>query len=153
MATLQRPELAKELEHSDEILVRELKRTDELLLKELERLDALMLRIVAEIDQLPTRVASATGSERPGSRSGNGATATARGAVRTRPFDPYPEDAAEVAPAEDKYSPVAQLARKLQSRIAAYAERDAFRAATLSLAVALLATAIALFGLIVAVFD
>src|SRR5690348_566953 len=131
MATMQPPELVEELEHSDEVLLRELKRTDELLLKELERLDALMLRIVAEIDQLPARVASATESARLGSRSGNGTRATAGGAVRARPFDPYPEDGAEVAPAEDKYSAVAQLARKVQERIAAYAERDAFRAATI----------------------
>lgn len=152
MAIVQSPDQLEELEHSDEMLLRELKRTDELLLNELERLDAMLLRIVAEIDQLPKRVASATRSEQLGPLSGNMRSATARSGGPTRPFDPYPEDEAEVPAAEDKYSAVAQVARKVQSRIAVHAQRDAFRAATLSLAVALLATAIAVFGLIVAAF-
>jgi hypothetical protein len=153
MAVIQPPDQLEELEHTDEILLRELQRMDELLLQELERVDEMLLRIVAGIDQLPKRVASAIGREQLGSPPGNRtrASESARGAASTRPFDPYPEDEAEVAPAEDKYSSVAQMARKVQSRIAAYAQGDALRAATLSLAAALLATAIAVIGLIVAV--
>ena len=153
MAVLQPPDQREELEHPDEVLARELKRTDELLLQELERVDKVLVRIAAGIDQLPNRVTSAIGREQLGSLPANGtrATGSARRAASTRPFDPYPEDEAEVAPAADKYSSVALVARKVQDRIAAYAERDALRAATLSLGAALLATAIALIGLIVAV--
>ena len=155
MAVAQPPDQLEELEHPDEILLRELQRMDELLLQELERVDATLLRIVAGINQLPKRVASAVGQEQLGSLSGNAtrATESARSATPTRPFDPYPEDEAGVAPAQDKYSAVAQVARRVQSRTAAYAQGDAFRAATLSLAVALLATAIAVVGLIVAVLE
>ena len=152
MATMQPPDQLAELGHPDEVLLRELQRMDELLLQELERVDEMLLRIGAEIDKLPERVASSIGRQL-GSLPGNGTRATepGRNGAHTRPFDPYPEDEAEVPAAEDKYSAVAQVARNVQSRIAAYAQGDALRAATLSLAAALLATAIAVFGLIVAV--
>jgi hypothetical protein len=147
MAVVQPPD-----QHVEEILLRELKRVDEILLEELERVDEMLLRIVAAIDQLPERIASDSRREF-GPVSGNGTTAAepARGRASTRPFDPYGED--EVEAAEDKKSAARQVARKVQSWVAAYApDRDALGFATLSLAVALLATAIAVVGLIAAVF-
>jgi hypothetical protein len=125
---------------------------DEILLEELERVDEVLLRIVAAIDRLPERIAAASGSEQLGSVSGNRMRAAepARSRAPTRPFDPYGEDEVEVA--EDKKSVAGQLARKVQGWVAAYApDREALRFATLSLAVASLATAIAVVGLIVAV--
>jgi hypothetical protein len=112
----------------------------------------MLLRIVSAIDELPERIASAIRREQLGSVSGNGTRATepARGQASTRPFDPYGEDEPEAA--EDKKSAAGQVARKVQSWIAAYGpDRQALRFATLSLGVALLATAIAAVGLIVAV--
>jgi hypothetical protein len=155
MAVMQPPQQLKELERADEILLRELERVDEILLEELERVDAMLLRIVAAIDQLPERIASAIGKEQLGSVSGNGTRAAepARGqAPSTRPFDPYGEDEAEAEAAEDGKSAARQVARKVQTWLAAYGpDRQALRFSTLSLAVALLATAIAVVGLIVAV--
>jgi hypothetical protein len=134
MAVVQPPD-----QHVEEILLQELERVDEMLLEELERVDEMLLRIVAAIDQLPERIASASRRE------------PTRGRASTRPFDPYGED--EVEAAEDKKSAASQVARKVQSWVAAYApDWEALRFATLSLAVALLATAIAVVGLIVAVF-
>jgi hypothetical protein len=151
MAVVQPPE---QLEHVDEILLQELRRVDEILLEELERVDEMLLRIVAAIDQLPERIASASSKEQLGSVSGNGMRPAepARGHASSRPFDPYGEDEAEVEAAEDKKSTAGQVARKVQSWVAAYAaDRGALGFATLSLAVACLATAIAVVALIVAV--
>ena len=155
MAVVQPPDQLEKLERVDEILLRELQRVDEILLEELERMDKMLLRIVAAIDQLPERIASASRREQLESVSGNGTRAAepARGRASTRPFDPYGEDEVEVEAAEDKKSAAGQVARKVQSWVAAYApDWEAPRFATLSLAVALLATAIAVVGLIVAVF-
>jgi hypothetical protein len=146
MAVVQPPD-----QHVEEILLQELKRVDEILLDELERVDEMLLRIEAAIDQLPERIASSSRREF-GPLSGNGTRAAepARGRVSTRPFDPYGEDEVEVA--EDKKSAASQVARKVQDWVAAYApDWEPLRFATLSLAVALLATAMALVGLIVAV--
>ncbi|HEY6654240.1 MAG TPA: hypothetical protein VI028_08950 [Solirubrobacterales bacterium] len=147
MAVVQPPD-----QHVEEILLQELERVDEMLLEELERVDEMLLRIVAAIDQLPERIASASRGEfRPVSGNGTSAAEPARGRASTRPFDPYGED--EVETAEDKKSAASQVARKVQSWIAAYApDWEALRFATFSLAVALLATAIAVVGLLVAVF-
>jgi hypothetical protein len=153
MAVAHPPEQLEELEHVDEILLRELQRVDEILLEDLERVDEMLLRIAAAVDQLPERIASASRREF-GPVSGNGTRAAepARGRASTRPFDPYGED--EVEAAEDKKSAAGQVARKVQSWVAAYApDRGALRFATLSLAVALLATTIAVVGLVVAVFQ
>jgi hypothetical protein len=148
MAVVQPPD-----QHVEEILLQELERVDEILLEELERVDEMLLRIAGAIDQLPERIASASRREF-GPVSGNGTRAAepARGRASTRPFDPYGED--EVEAAEDKKSAAGQVARKVQSWVAAYApDRGALRFATLSLAVAWLATAIAVVGLVVAVFQ
>ncbi len=139
-------------QHAEEILLQELTRVDEILLEELERVDDMLLRIVSAIDQLPGRIASASRREQLGSVSGNGTSAPEppRGRASTRPFDPYGDD--EVDAAEDKKSAASQVASKVQSWVAAHApDWDAIGFATLSLAVALLATTIALLGLIVAV--
>jgi hypothetical protein len=154
MAVVQPPDQLQELEHVDEILLQELQRVDEILLEELQRVDEMLLRTVAAIDQLPERIASAIRREQLGPVSGNGSRAAepARSRASTRPFDPYGEDEVEVEAAEDKKSAARQVARKVQSWVAAYApDREALRFATLSLATALLATAIAAVGLIVAV--
>ena len=111
----------------------------------------MLLRIVAEIDRLPERIASASGRGF-GPVSGNGTRAAepARGGASTRPFDPYGED--EVEAAGDKKPAASQVARKVQSWVAAYAShREGLGFATLSLAVALVATAIAVVGLIAVV--
>jgi hypothetical protein len=153
MAVTQSPDQQEELEHVDEILLRELQRVDEILLQELERVDEVLLRIVTAIDRLPERIAEANGSEHLGSVSGNGrrAAGSARSRASTRPFDPYEEDEVEVA--EDKKSAAGQLTSKVQGWVVAYApDREALSIATPSLAVASLATAIAVVGLIVAVF-
>jgi hypothetical protein len=153
MAVAHPPEQLEELEHVDEILLRELQRVDEILLEDLERVDEMLLRIAAAIDQLPERIASASRREF-GPVSGNGTRAAepARGRASTRPFDPYGED--EVEAAEHKESAAGQVASKVRSWVAAYApDRGALRFATLSLAVALLATTIAVVGLVVAVFQ
>jgi hypothetical protein len=155
MAVVQPPDQLEDLEHVDEILLQELQRMDELLLEELERVDEMLLRIVAAIDQLPVRTASAVRRKQLGSVSGNGTRAAepARSRASTRPFDPYGEDEVEIEAAADKKSAARQVARKVQSWVAAYGpDREALRFATLSLAVALLATAIAVVALIVAVF-
>jgi hypothetical protein len=152
MAVAHPPEQLEELEHVDEILLRELRRVDELLLEQLECVEEMLLRIVAAIDQLPAGVVSAIRREQLGSVPGNGTRAAkpARSRASTRPFDPYGED--ELEAAEDKKSAARQVARRVQSWVAAYApDREALRLAALSLAVALLATAIAVIGLIVAV--
>ena len=154
MAVMQPPDQLQELEHVDEILLQELRRMDELLLEELERVDEMLLRIVAAIDQLPVRIASTIRRKQLGSVSDNGTRAAepARSRASTRPFDPYGEDEVEVETAEDKKSAARQMARKVQSWVAAYGpDREALRFATLSLAVACLATAIAVVALIVAV--
>jgi hypothetical protein len=146
MAVMQPPDQGVE-----EILLEELERVDKMLLEELERVDEMLLRIVAAIDQLPERIASTSRGEL-GSVSGNGARAgePMRGRASTRPFDPYGED--EVDAAEDKNSAAKQVARKVRSWVAAYApDREALGFASLSLAVALLATAIAVVALIGAV--
>jgi hypothetical protein len=146
MAVMQPPDQGVE-----EILLEELERVDKMLLEELERVDEMLLRIVAAIDQLPERIASTSRGEL-GSVSGNGAGAAEpmRGRASTRPFDPYGED--EVEAAEDKNSAAKQVARKVRSWVAAYApDREALGFASLSLAVALLATAIAVVALIGAV--
>ena len=147
MAVAQPPD-----QHVEEILLRELERVDEMLLEELERVDEKLLRIVAAIDQLPERIASASRREfGPVSGNGKSAAEPARGRASTRPFDPDGEDGVEAA--EDKRSAASRVARKLQGWVAAYGpERDALGFATLSLTVALLATAIAVVGLIVAAF-
>ena len=146
MAVVQSPD-----EHADEILLQDLERTDEMLLQELERVDDRLLRIGAAIDQLPERIASASRREvRPVSGSGTRAAGPARSRTSTRPFDPYGDD--EVEATEDTRSAASQVARKLQGWVAAYApDQEPLRFATLSLTVALLATAIAVVGLIVAV--
>jgi len=149
MAVVQPPD-----QHVEETLLQELERVDEMLLEELDRVDEMLLRIVAAIDQLPERIASA-GRRELGSISGSGTRAAepAQGRAFTRPFDPYGEDEVEVEAAEGKKSAARQVARKAQGWLAAYApDREALRFATLSLAVALLATAIAVVGLIAAVF-
>jgi hypothetical protein len=147
MAVVQPPD-----QHVEEILLQELKRVDEILLEELERVDETLVRIAASIDQLPERIGSARTREfGPGSGNRTRAAEPARGRASTRPFDPYGED--EVEAAEDKKSAARQVARKAQSWLAAYSpDREALRFATLSMAVALLATAIAVVGLIAAVF-
>jgi hypothetical protein len=155
MAVVQPPDQLQELQHVDEMLLQELQRVDEMLLQELERVDEMLLRTVAAIDLLPERIASAIRREQQlGPVSGNGSRAAepAQSRASTRPFDPYGEDEVEVEAAEDKKSAARQVARKVQSWVAAYApDREALRFATLSLAAALLATAIAAVGLIVAV--
>ena len=154
MAVVPPPEQLEELEHVDEILLRELRRVDELLLDELERIDEMLLRVVAAIDQLPEEVVSAIRREQLGSVRSNGTSPAepARSRASTRPFDPYGEGEVEVEAAEDKKSAARHVARKVQSRVAAYApDREAFRLATLSLAVTLLATAIAVISLTFAV--
>jgi predicted NACHT family NTPase len=151
MAVVQPPKELRELERVDEILLRELERVDEILLEELERVDEMLVRIASAIDQLPERIASASRRELR-SESGNGrkAAESAGGRASTRPFDPYGED--EVEAAEDKKSAARQVARKVQSWVAAYApDRGALRFATVSLAVAWLATTIAVLALIFAV--
>ncbi len=156
MAILEPPHQLEELERVDEILLQELRQVDEMLLEELERIDEMFVRIAAAIDQLPKRIASDIRREQLGSVSGNGTRAAepARSRASARPFDPYGEDEVEVGAAEDKTSAARQVVRKVQSWIAAYApDREALRFATLSLAVALLATAIAVLGLIAAVLD
>jgi hypothetical protein len=153
MAVMKPPDQPEELQRVDEILLEELERVDEILLEELERVDEVLLRIVAAIDQLPERIAAADRREQRGSVSGNG-TRAAEPARRasTRPFDPYGEDEVEVEAAEDKKAAAGQLIGKVQSWVAAYApDREALRFATLSMAVALLATAIAVVGLIVGI--
>ena len=155
MAIVQSPD-----QQADEILLQELERTDDLLLKELERVDEMLLRIVATIDLLPERIASANRREfRSVSGNGTGAAEPARGQASTRPFDPYGEDEVdpylenEVEAAADKKSAASQVATKVEGWVAGYApDWEAPRFATVSLAVALLATAIAVVGLIVAVF-
>lgn len=146
MAVVQPPD-----QHVEEILLRELERVDEMLLEELERVDEMLQRIGAAIDQLPERIASASRREvEPVSGNGTRAAEPARLRASTRPFDPYGED--EVEAADDKKSAASQVARKVRSWVAAYApDREALGFATLSLAVALLATAIAVVGLIAAV--
>jgi hypothetical protein len=156
MAVMQPYDQLQELEHADEILLQELQRVDEILLEELERVDKTLLRIVAALDQLPEQVASATRREQLDSVSGNGTRAAhpARSRASTRPFDPYGEDEVEVEEAEGRKSAARRAARKVQSWVAAYApDREALRFATLSLAVALLATTIAVLGLILAVLN
>jgi hypothetical protein len=153
MAVVPPPDQLEELEHPDEILLRELQRMDELLLEELERLDEMLLRIVVALDQLQERITSDIRRKQLGSVSGNGTRAAepARRRAPNRPFDPYGED--EVEAAQDKTSAARQVARKVRSWVAAYApDREALRFATLSIAIALLATAIAVVGLIVALF-
>jgi hypothetical protein len=147
MAVVQPPD-----QRVEEILLQELERVDEMLLEELERVDEMLLRIVAAIDQLPERIASASRREF-GPVSGNVTRAAdpARAWPSTRPFDPYGED--DVEAAEDKKSAASQVARKVHSWVTAYApDREALGFATLSVAVAFLATAIAVVGLIIAVF-
>ncbi len=154
MAVVESPDQLKDLERVDELLLQELRQVDEMLLQELERIDEMLLRIVVAIDQLPERIASDLRREQLGSASGNGMRAAepARSRASNRPFDPYGED--EVEAAEDETSAARQVARKVRSWVAAYApDREALRFATLSMAVALLATAIAAIGLIVAVFN
>ena len=138
-------------QHVEEILLQELERVDQMLLEELERVDEMLLQIVAAIDQLPEQIASASRSEfGPVAGNGTGATEPARGRTSSRPFDPYGEDEVEVA--EHKKSAASQVARKVQSWVAAYApDSEAPRFATLSLAIALFAAATAVVGLIVAV--
>src|SRR5215218_1217879 len=150
---LQMPLVQPPDQHVEEILLQELERVDKMLLEELERVDEMLLRIVAAIDQLPEQIASASRREL-GSVPGNGTRAAepVRGPASTRPFDPYGEDEVEVEAAEGKKSAARRVARKVQSWVAAYApDREALRLANLSLAVALLATTIAVVGLIVAV--
>jgi predicted NACHT family NTPase len=115
MAVVQPPD-----QHVEEILLEELKRVDEILLEELEHVDEMLMRIAAAIDQLPERIASASRREL-GPVSGNRASATepARARMSTRPFDPYGED--EVVAADDRKSAASQVARKVQSWVAAYA--------------------------------
>ena len=154
MAVVQPPDQLEELEHVDEILLRELRRVDELLLDELERVDEMLLRVVDAIDQLPEEVVSAIRREQLGSVRVNGTRAAdpAQSRANTRPFDPYGEGEVEAEAAEDKKSATRQVARKVQSRVAAYApDREAFRLATLSLAVTLLTAAVAVISLIFAV--
>src|SRR5215208_4514271 len=136
MAVTQPPD-----QHVEGILLRELERVDEMPLEELERVDEELRRIAAAIDQLPARFASASRREL-GSGSANGPAAEPmRNRAFSRPFDPYGEDQVEAA---DKKSAAKQLARKLRSGVAAYApDREAFTFATLSLAIAMLATVIA----------
>jgi hypothetical protein len=131
MAVLHPPD-----QHAEEVLLQELERVDEMLLEELERVDEMLLRIVAAIDELPERIASAT---EPAPRRAS-----------TRPFDPYRED--DVEATEDKKSAAGQVAAKAQDWIAATAADWEGRFGGLTLAVALLAAAIAVVGLMVAVF-
>jgi hypothetical protein len=134
MAVAQPPEQLAELEHSEEILLQELQRVDEILLEELEHVDEMLLRIAAAIDQLPGRVVAAP----------------ARSRASARPFDPYGED--EVKVAEHSEPAARQLVRKVESSVRAFArDREALGLVTLSLAFALLATTIAVVGLVVAV--
>ncbi len=154
MAVIKPPDPLEEREHVDEMLLQELQRVDELLLEELEHVDEMLLRILAAIDRMPERIASTIGRKQLGSVSGNGTRAAdpARSRASIRPFDPYATDEVEVEAANDKKSAARQVASKVQSWVAADGpEREALRFATLSLAVALLATAIAVVGLIVAV--
>jgi hypothetical protein len=138
MAVAQPPGQLAELQHSEEILLQELQKVDEILLEELERVDERLLRIAAAIDQLPERVAS---TKRRDQRR-----------PESRPFDPYGEDEIGIEAAAERPSTAGQVVRRLRSWGAAYArDREALGLAPLSLAVALLATAIAVLGLIVAV--
>jgi hypothetical protein len=146
MAVVQPPDQPVE-----QILLQELERVDEMLLQELERVDETLLRIVAAIDQLPERIASVR-RRNFGPVSGNVTSAAdpARAWPSTRSFDPYEED--DVEAAEDKKSAATQVARKVHSWVTANApDGQALGLATLSVAIAFLATAIALVGLIVAV--
>src|SRR5262245_61030593 len=154
MDTVRPPDQVEELEHPDDVLLRELQRMDELLLEELERVDEMLLRIVADIDQLPERVVPAIRRGQPGSAPGNGARPAepARSRDPGRPFDPHWEEGTGAAAAEEPQSAAGQVAEKLQSWIAGNAQgRDPLRVAALSVAIALLATALAVAGLIVAV--
>jgi hypothetical protein len=146
MAVMEPPD-----QHVEEILLREQTRVDEMLLEELERVDEMLLRIAAAIDLLPERIASAGRKEfGPASANGTRAADPARGRASTRPFDPYGEDMVEAG--EDKKSAASQVAKNVQGWVAAHApDWEALGFATLSLAVALLATAIAVVGLIAAV--
>jgi hypothetical protein len=147
MAVMERPDQQAEV-----VLLKELERVDELLLEELERVDEMLQRIVAAIDQLPERIASASRRE-VGSVSGNGMSAAgpARGRTSARPFDPYGEDG--VVATESIEPAVSDLATRVRNWVAAYApDLEAPSFATLSLAVAMLATTIAVIGLIVAAF-
>jgi hypothetical protein len=149
MAVMEPPD-----QHAEVGLLKELERVDELLLDELERVDEMLRRIVVAIDRLPERIASASRSE-IGPVSGNGTSAAepARGRASTRPFDPYGEDEVEVGALEVTEPAVSQVARKVRNWVAAHAsDPEAAIFATVSLAVAMLAIAIALVGLIVAVF-
>jgi hypothetical protein len=131
----------------EEILLRELERVDEMLLEELERVDEMLLRIVAAIDQLPERIASARRREfGPVSGDGTRAAEPARARASTRPFDPYGEG--EVEAGEDKKRAASPVARRVQSWVAAYApDREALGFA-LWLALAVVATAFAVVGLV-----
>jgi hypothetical protein len=122
MAVVESPHQLEDLERVDEILLQELRHVDEMLLEELERIDEMLLRIVVAIDQLPERIASDIRREQLGSVSGNGTRAAepARSRASNRPFDPYGED--EVGAAEDKTSAARQVARKVQSWVAAYTQ-------------------------------
>jgi hypothetical protein len=145
MAVMEPPD-----QHAEEILLKELERVDEMLLEELERVDERLQRIVAAIDRLPERIASA-GTRQLGPVSGTSAAGPARGGASTRPFDPYGED--EVQAAEHTESAFSEVAGKVRDWVAAHAsDREAAMFATVSLAIAVLATAIAVVGLIVAVF-
>jgi hypothetical protein len=153
MAVVQPSDQLQKLERVDEILLHELERVDEILLEELERMDETLRRIVAAIDQLPERIASASTRE-PGSVSGNGTRAAgpAGGRASTRPFDPYGRD--EVEPAHEKKSVARQLAEKVQRWVAVCApDRGALEFAILSMAVAWLATTIAVVALLTAAFS
>jgi hypothetical protein len=145
MAVVQPPD-----QHVEEILLRELERVDKLLLEELERMDEMLLRIGAAIDRLPERIASV--SREVGPVSGDRTSAAEPASSRaTRPFDPYGQD--EIQAPGDKRSVASQVAGKVQSWATAYAPGpESLRFATLALTVALLATAIAVVGLIASVF-
>jgi hypothetical protein len=154
MALAQPPERLAELEHSEEVLLRELQRVDEILLEELEHVDEMLLRIAAAIEELPELVVSAIERDQHRSLSGNGTRAAepARSRGSTRPFDPYGEDEVGVEAAKNERSAAGQVVGKVQSWVAAYAgDREALGLVTFSLTFALLATTIAVVGLIVAV--
>jgi hypothetical protein len=146
MAVMEPPD-----QHAEVVLLKELERVDEMLLEELERVDERLQRIVAAIDRLPERIASANSREiGPVSGTGTNAAETP-GRASTRPFDPYGED--EVEALEVTEPAVSQVVRKVRNWVAAHAsDPEAAIFATVSLAVAMLAIAIALVGLIVAVF-
>ena len=151
MAVIQSPDQREELKNVDEILLQELQRVDEILLQELERVRTrYSYGLWAQSTSCRSESPPPVGGSSSGPSQATGLRAEPQGSrAFTRPFNPYDEDEDEAV--EVKESAVSQVASRVQSWLAAYApEREALVFASLSLVVALLATAIAVVALIVA---